>query len=139
MIKRKMRISKTSSEKRTDYLGKLVKTSKTTNKINLWNAPNAVDYAELKLKVKLDDWQKEYIQHEGNTVIRAGRQSGKSFAESLRIALFALLNPKTTTLIIASVDRQSIELLEKVKSHIVGLARNQIVGRPTFHKIILKN
>ena len=107
--------------------------------VNLWNAPNAVDYAEKKLGIKLDDWQKEYIAHEGNTVVRAGRQSGKSFAESLRVALFALLNPKTSTLIIASVDRQSIELLEKVKAQIMGIAKNQIKGRPTFHKIELKN
>jgi len=77
--------------------------------------------------------------HKGNTVVRAGRQSGKSFAESLRVALFALLNPKTSTLIIASVDRQSIELLEKVKAQIMGLGKNQIKGRPTFHKIELKN
>ena len=107
--------------------------------VNLWNAPNAVDYAEIKLGIKLDDWQKEYIGHEGNTVVRAGRQSGKSFAESLRVALFALLNPKTSTLIIASVDRQSIELLEKVKAQIMGLAPKQIKGRPTFHRIELYN
>jgi hypothetical protein len=98
-----------------------------------------IENAEKILGITLDDWQKEYIKHEGNTVVRAGRQSGKSFAESLRVALFALLNPKTSTLIIASVDRQSIELLEKVKAQIMGLASNQIVGRPTFHKIILKN
>jgi len=72
-------------------------------------------------------------------VVRAGRQSGKSFAESLRVALFALLNSKTSTLIIASVDRQSIELLEKVKAQIIGLAPSQIKGRPTFHKIELRN
>jgi len=106
---------------------------------NLWNVEDVVAYAEKLLGIKLDDWQKEYIRHEGNTVVRAGRQSGKSYAESLRVALFALLNPKTSTLIIASVDRQSIELLEKVKSQIIGLAKNQIKGRPTFHKIELKN
>ena len=139
MIKKKSNSSKTSSKEPTNYLDNLRTTSETGEKINLWNAPNVVDYAELKLKVKLDDWQKEYIQHSGNTVVRAGRQSGKSFAESLRVALFALLNPKTTTLIIASVDRQSIELLEKVKSHIVQIAGNQISKRPTFHKILLKN
>ncbi len=105
----------------------------------MWNAPDAVAYAEKKLGITLDDWQKEYIAHEGNTVVRAGRQSGKSFAESLRVALFALLNPKTSTLIIASVDRQSIELLEKVKAQIMGLAKAQIKGTPTFHKIELKN
>jgi len=121
----------------------LMKSTKSTNtgekEEHLWNAKDVVGYAEKILEIKLDDWQKEYIKHEGNTVVRAGRQSGKSFAESLRVALFALLNSKTSTLIIASVDRQSIELLEKVKSQIMGLAKNQIKGRPTFHKIELKN
>jgi len=106
---------------------------------NLWNAPSAVDFAELKLGIKLDDWQKNYINTEGNTAVRAGRQSGKSFAESLRVALFALLNPKTQTLIIGAVDRQSVELFEKVKSHIVTLAKNNIKGNPTMHKIELTN
>ena len=106
---------------------------------NLWNAVNVVDFVERKLEIKLDDWQREYIQHEGNTVVRASRQSGKSYAESLRVALFALLNRQTSTLIIASVDRQSIELLEKVKSQIMLLAPKQIKGRPTFHKIELYN
>jgi len=98
-----------------------------------------VKFAEQALNIELDDWQKEYIMHPGNTVVRAARQSGKSFAESVRVALFALLNPKTSTLIIASVDRQSIELLEKVKSQIMAIAPNQIKGRPTFHKLELKN
>ena len=107
--------------------------------INLWNAPNVVDFAEIKLGIKLDDWQKEYINTEGNTAVRAGRQSGKSFAESLRVALFALLHPKTQTLIIGAVDRQSVELFEKVKSHIIVLAKNNIKGKPTMHKIELSN
>ena len=97
---------------------------KKINEESLWNSNNPVTFAENKLN---------------NTVVRAGRQSGKSFAESLRVALFALLNPKTSTLIIASVDRQSIELLEKVKSQIMGISKTSIKGRPTFHKIELTN
>lgn len=77
--------------------------------------------------------------HPGNTTIRASRQSGKSFAESIRISLFALLNAKTTTLIIASVDRQSIELLEKVTNIVAQLAKSQIKGRPTQHRLELRN
>jgi hypothetical protein len=139
-MKRKTKSSKNSSKKQTEYLEEL-KTSSNSRKTttHLWNAKDVVAYAEEKLGIKLDEWQKEYIKHPGNTAVRAGRQSGKSFAESLRVALFALLNPKSTTLIIASVDRQSIELLEKVKSQILQLAKAQIKGRPTFHKIELKN
>lgn len=123
-----------------EYIKKLQEQScSKEEKENLWNAPSAVDYAEKKLGIKLDDWQRLYINTKGNTAVRAGRQSGKSFAESLRVALFALQNPNTQTLIIGAVDRQSVELFEKVKSHIIILAKNNIKGRPTMHKIALTN
>lgn len=135
-LKQNSKQSETSLE-----LGTLLKkySNKQEKDTNLWNAKSAVDYAEKKLGIKLDDWQKRYINTNGNTAVRAGRQSGKSFAESLRVALFALLHPKTQTLIIGAVDRQSVELFEKVKSHIIILAKNNIKGRPTTHKIELTN
>lgn len=105
----------------------------------MWNTPNPLKFAEAKLGVELDEWQREWINTKGNTAVRAGRQSGKSFAESLRVALFALLNPKTQTLIIGSVERQSFELFEKVQAHIYALAKTQVKGRPTMHKIELRN
>jgi len=119
-----------------------IKTEQSTSidKTNLWNSKNPVAYAEQKLGIKLDDWQRRYIETEGNTAARCGRQSGKSFAEALRVALFALLHPKTQTLIIGAVDRQSVELFEKVKAIIIQIAGKQnIVGRPTMHNINLKN
>jgi len=138
MVKKKR--GKSSTIISPEQLMKSTQSSSTGEKAeNLWNAENVVAFVEKKLGIKLDDWQKEYISHEGNTVVRAGRQSGKSFAESLRVALFALRNRKTTTLIIASVDRQSVELLEKVKAHIVALAPKEVKKRPTFHKIELYN
>jgi len=142
MKKKSSNPTQNQSTESLDSQEKTLKESKPHNAevaSNLWNAPNVLLFVESKLGVKLDDWQKEYIQHKGNTAVRAGRQSGKSFAESIRITLFALLNPKTTTIIIASVDRQSIELLEKVKSIITRIAGSQIAKRPTFHKIELKN
>ena len=141
-MKKKLKSSKNSLKKPTEYLKTLANQSdsSTTKKGNLWNAKNVVDYAELKLGIKLDDWQKKYIETEGNTAARCGRQSGKSFAEALRVALFALLHPKTQTLIIGAVDRQSAELFEKVKSMLILIAGKQnIVGRPTMHEVKLKN
>ena len=139
-IKKKSKSSKIDSR---NYLSTL--SSKRPNSTisekeeNLWNAKDVVEFASKKIGIELDDWQKKYIKTEGNTGIRAGRQSGKSFAASLRVALFAIRNPKTLTLIIGAVDRQSVELFEKVKSHIQILAPKEIKGRPTIHKIELKN
>ena len=139
-MKKKTDSSNNSSKTNGEYITKLrEQLDSSPNKENLWSAPNAVDYVEKKLGIKLDDWQKKYITTIGNTAVRAGRQSGKSFAESLRVALFALQNPETQTLIIGAVDRQSVELFEKVKAHIIILARNNIKGRPTMHKIELSN
>lgn len=141
----KKEVNSAPSKKKLKSTTELLKISKSQSKssskekINLWNAPNVVEFACEKLGVKLDDWQKDYINCKGNTAVRAGRQSGKSFAESLRAALFALRNEKTLTLIIGAVDRQSVELFEKVKSHIRVLAPNQVKGRPTLHKIELRN
>ena len=124
----------------SDYLKNLTKKSNISSKEeNLWNAKDVINYAERKIGIELDQWQKDYINTEGNVCVRAGRQSGKSFAQSLRIALFALLNPNTQTLIIGAVDRQSVELFEKVKSHIQVLGKHMVVGRPTMHKMALKN
>ena len=106
---------------------------------NLFNAKDPVAFAETLIGVNLDPWQREYIRTKGNVAVRAGRQSGKSFAQSLRVALFALLNGKTQTLIIGAVDRQSVELFEKVKSHVMKIAKRMIKGRPTMHKMELTN
>ena len=140
MTKKKSNSLKKDLDISSDYLGSLTKKSSTLSKEeNLWNAKDVVGFAEKRLELKLDQWQKDYINTEGNVCVRAGRQSGKSFAQSLRIAIFALLNPNTQTLIIGAVDRQSVELFEKVKAHIQKLGKHMVVGRPTMHKIELKN
>ena len=131
---------KRSSKTSTKLLESLNETLSTGEKgENLWNVKDVVAFVEKKLQIKLDPWQKKYINTVGNVAVRAGRQSGKSFAQSLRVAIFALLNRKTQTLIIGAVDRQSVELFEKVKSHIMNLAKHMIKGRPTLHKIELSN
>ena len=129
----------TRSSKSLESMGIKTTPSKHGEKETLWNAGSAVDYAEKQLEIKLDPWQRDYINTKGNVAVRAGRQSGKSFAQSLRVALFALLNEKTQTLIIGAVDRQSVELFEKVKSHIFVLAKHMIKKKPTLHKVELRN
>ena len=82
MKKKNSKASKKASTMDLESLENAMKPSTPSEKTgtHLWNAPDAVAYAEEKLEIKLDDWQKEYIAHKGNTVVRAGRQSGKSFA-----------------------------------------------------------
>lgn len=103
---------------------------------------------EKKLNIKLDKWQKDYINAKGNTAVRAGRQSGKSFSQSIRTALFALLHKgkskkivedMDTILITAGFERQAYELYMKVRRIIEYLSPSMIKGRPTMEKLELKN
>lgn len=136
----KKKLEKNSTKTTSKLSPNSIISSNTGEKVeHLWNAPDVVAFAEKKIGIKLDQWQKDYINTEGNVAVRAGRQSGKSFAQSLRAALFALMNDKTQTLIIGAVDRQSVELFEKVKSHIYALAKHMVMGKDTLHKIELTN
>lgn len=117
----------------------------------MWTTSNPVEFAEEKLNVKLDEWQKEYILTQGNTAVRAGRQSGKSFSQSIRTALFALLykskigkekkiiDEMDTILITAGFERQAYELYMKVRRIIEYLAPQMVKGRPTMEKLHLTN
>ena len=93
-------------------------------------------------KDTLDKWQREVLEAEGNILICSGRQVGKSYVVSKKACQFALKHPKTTTLIIASTDRQSYLLFEKVIAELMALSPHKIKrgkDKPTKHRVILKN
>ena len=119
--------------------------SSSKEKINLWNAPNVVDFACEKLNITLDPHQKEYVEAEGNSAAHCGRQSGKSFSQAIRTAIFCLLWKKedhtgaNTVLITGGVERQAYELYIKVREVIKQIAPHMIVGRPTMERTELKN
>ena len=92
--------------------------------------------------LQLDDWQKEYIAYDGDKILVAGRQTGKSEAQAYDNATFALNNPNTTSLLISRTERQSEELLIKTLNFIREIAPKEIAkgkDRPTKHIIQLKN
>ena len=63
-----------------------------------------------------DQWQKDVLEHEGNVVIRSGRQVGKSVVIAEKAVRFAVENSGTVTLVIAASQRQSGLLFEKIKA-----------------------
>ena len=92
--------------------------------------------------IQLDKWQEEVLKEGGNIALRSGRQVGKSTIISIKAAQFALTHPKTTTLIISSVERQAFFLFEKTLSYLIDNHKKDIqmgVGRPTKSKLRLKN
>jgi len=66
--------------------------------------------------LELDPYQKKVMKHEGHCALRCGRQTGKSTVVALKAHKLANENPGTNTLVIASVQRQSGLLFEKIKS-----------------------
>jgi hypothetical protein len=74
-----------------------------------------------------DKWQSEVLSWDGNVVIRAGRQVGKTEVISRKAVMFALKNSRTTVLILAASQRQSSLLFEKC-SGLLGFANDAIVS-----------
>lgn len=70
--------------------------------------------------IKLLHWQKRYVEDESRrTLLVKSVQVGGSFAASLKRVLRVLERPRLQIMLSAS-DRQSIELMEKVKMHTAG-------------------
>lgn len=94
------------------------------------------------MKEVLDKWQEEVMDTEGNICLRSGRQVGKSFIISHKAGEFAANNKNKAVMIIASVERQSYLLFEKVLAYIMDNYPKMIKkgrDRPTKHKICLTN
>jgi len=91
---------------------------------------------------KLDDWQKQVLETQGNICLRSGRQVGKSTVISIKAAEYAIKNPNKTVLVIASVERQAYLLFEKILAHLMEHYKPYIKkgrNRPTKSKVMLKN
>ena len=92
--------------------------------------------------MELDEWQKKVLATKGNMCIVSPRQMGKSTVISQDAGEYALNNPKKSIMIIASVERQSLLLFEKVLDYIYRKDKKQIKkgkDRPTKHELKLIN
>lgn len=90
----------------------------------------------------LDEWQQKVLDTQGNICLRAGRQVGKSTIISIKAAEYAINNPKTITLIVASVERQAYLLFDKTLNYLYENYQKLIKkgsARPTKHQITLTN
>ncbi len=67
---------------------------------------------------KLDKWQMELLLWVGNAILRMGRQVGKSVGVAIKVDDFAIMNPGTTSLVIAASQRQASLLFEKIRAEL---------------------
>ena len=96
----------------------------------------------MKTQIKLDPWQKEFIETEGDKILCCGRQIGKSVICGIDGGEYAANNPKKVVLMIAPTERQAFSLFDKTLSHLMENYRTLIKkgkDRPTKSKIKLKN
>ena len=96
----------------------------------------------MRLRFKLDPWQKEFLDTEGDKLLCCGRQIGKSEICGIDAGEWAIENPNSNILIIAPTERQSYALFDKVLDHLFTNYRTHIKkgkDKPTKHKITLDN
>jgi hypothetical protein len=91
---------------------------------------------------KLDGWQREVEEYQGNIALRAGRQVGKSTIIARKAAKYAIRNSKKSVMIISATERQAYLLFSKVLYFLHDNYRAYIKkgkDRPTKTEIKLSN
>jgi len=92
--------------------------------------------------LKLDKWQQEAVDYEGDLCITSGRQSGKSTAIAQKVRKYGQANKGKNVLVIAAVERQAYLLFEKILYEFEDNCKNLIKKgrhRPTRSKLQLTN
>lgn len=103
-----------------------------------------MEYNLLKPWETLDQWQKEYIEFEGDSFLLCGRQSGKSTAASIKAVELAVNKHQKgeDILIIATTERQAYNLFSKCLSYSLDRYPKQVLmgkDKPTKHEIKFRN
>jgi hypothetical protein len=92
--------------------------------------------------LKLDNWQQECVDFEGDLCITSGRQSGKSTAIAQKVRKYCQKNRGKNILVIAAVERQAFLLFEKILYEFDNNCKKLIKkgkDRPTRSKLKLTN
>ena len=72
---------------------------------------------------KLDKWQNEFLQTEGDKIVCCGRQGGKSEICGMDAGRYALNNKNKIILMIAPTERQAYALFDKTLNYIIRIDR----------------
>lgn len=91
------------------------------------------------MELKLDAWQKEVLEHEGDICLRTGRQVGKSTVIAIKAAEYAINNPKSIVVIGAAIERQASHIFWMVKNYFFDNYPKLLKGRPTTTFLELEN
>jgi hypothetical protein len=104
--------------------------------------------AQLKYDIQrpwltLDQWQKDYIEAEGNCFLLCGRQSGKSAGASIKFGKRAATKKNQSILMIGYTEKQAFNLFFKTLQYLRAVYPKKVIERgkdkPTKHIINLTN
>jgi len=93
-------------------------------------------------RIRLDAWQQEVVDYQGNICLRAGRQVGKSTAIAVKVCEYSSKNPKKSVMIISHTERQAYLLFSKILGYLFDHYKTWIrkgKDRPTKSEIKLTN
>ena len=97
-MKKKLKSSKNSSEEPINYLEELKKTSKSGEK-------------EKQSSIKLDDWQKEVLEYEGDIGLCTGRRVGKTYILS-RKAIDHMVKYGKPIIVVSLTEDQAMIIIQ---------------------------
>mgnify|MGYP000887160597 CR=1 FL=1 len=92
--------------------------------------------------MKLDDYQKKFLETKGDKILCTGRQVGKSTVCAKDAVDWAMQHPNTNTLMIAPTERQAYGLFSKSMAYAINNFPNDIKegkDKPTRERFVLSN
>ena len=105
---------------------KLKQQTDTLSKTQVKLPDDPVDFVSTLFRFKANDYQSKLLRDASKRiVVRWSRQAGKTTCIALRAIWFALVHPKTLTLIVAPSLRQSMIMSDRIQDFLSGLAEDK--------------
>ena len=94
------------------------------------------------MKLQLDDWQKDIIDHEGDCLLCTGRQVGKTTCFAIKAAKYLLTHPKARIIIVSLTEDQAKLIIVMILTYLEQNDKKMIARgkmKPTQNRIALTN
>ena len=94
------------------------------------------------MRLQLDEWQYEVLNHDGHLVLCTGRQNGKTTIMSMKAAKYMLDKPKSQIIVVSLTEDQAHLMIIMILTYLEQNHRRDIAKgkkKPTKSKIQLTN
>ena len=87
---------------------------------------------------ELDQWQRDLLDNDLDTIALCSRQSGKSLALALKCLSHALWRPSSTALLVSAGQRQAAEILAHAKEMYLRIGRPVVTTSENVSQMVLE-